>query len=207
MGVRRRRADDSRPGARSGSTETISRPEFRRQICSGTRERVHGARGECPLRLRPIEGLGAKGTEVTLTMTVALADNATQARSAVAGFLAGYCGTPRRSCATALRLFGAWFEEAKLELLSVRRAHLELFGRWMEETGKMRSTVAPAPVHRGQLLPLLPAGGPRRAEPGGDVRRPKLDYRSRTSASTATSSVCSWFRLAWILPAITSWRG
>jgi hypothetical protein len=26
--------------------------------------------------------------------------------------------------------------------VAVRRAHLELFGRWMEQTGRMRSTVA-----------------------------------------------------------------
>ena len=61
---------------------------------------------------------------------------------AVAGFLAGYCGSTRVSYATDLRLFSAWCHEANLTLFSVRRGHLELFGRWMEETGRMRSTVA-----------------------------------------------------------------
>ena len=60
----------------------------------------------------------------------------------VAGFLAGYCGSTRRSYATDLRLFSAWCHEANLALFRVRRAHLELFGRWMEERGRMRSTVA-----------------------------------------------------------------
>ncbi len=46
------------------------------------------------------------------------------------------------SYATDLRLFTGWCHEAKSTLLNVRRAHLELFGRWMEETGRMRSTVA-----------------------------------------------------------------
>ncbi len=69
-------------------------------------------------------------------------DDATQTGAAVAGFLAGYCGSTRRSYATDLKLFAAWCDQAKLELFGVRRAHLELFGRWMEETGRMRSTVA-----------------------------------------------------------------
>jgi hypothetical protein len=60
----------------------------------------------------------------------------------VAGFLAGYGGSTRVSYAADLRLFAAWCHEAKLNLFIVRRAHLELYGRWLEETGRMRSTVA-----------------------------------------------------------------
>jgi hypothetical protein len=116
---------------------------------------------------------------MSMTTTVVLGDDATQIRAAIAGFLAGYCGATRRSYATALRIFAAWCAEGKLELLDVRRAHLELCGRWMEENGRMRSTVARR-VHPGQLLPLLPAGGPHRAQPGPQVRRPKVDYESRT---------------------------
>jgi hypothetical protein len=61
---------------------------------------------------------------------------------AVAGFLAGYFGSTRTSYATDLRLFATWCHKGDLTLFSVRRAHLELFGRWMEESGRMRSTVA-----------------------------------------------------------------
>ena len=61
---------------------------------------------------------------------------------ALAGFLAGYCGATRKSYATDLRLFATWCHERNLTLFSARRAHLELFGRWMEESGRMRSTVA-----------------------------------------------------------------
>ena len=77
------------------------------------------------------------------SVTVVLVDDPMLKETmAVAGFLAGYCGGTRRSYATDLRLFSAWCHEANLTLFSVRRAHLELFGRWMEETGRMRSTVA-----------------------------------------------------------------
>jgi hypothetical protein len=91
---------------------------------------------------------------MTMTTGVVLVDDATQTRTAVAGFLAGYCGSTRCSYATDLRLFAAWCGEANVPLFGVRRAHLELFGRWMEERQDAldgRST----PVHPGQLLPLL----------------------------------------------------
>lgn len=61
---------------------------------------------------------------------------------AVAGFLAGYSGTTRVIYASDLRSFASWCHEGKLTLFTVRRAHLELFGPWMEESGRMRSTVA-----------------------------------------------------------------
>lgn len=48
---------------------------------------------------------------------------------AVAGFLAGYDGSTRRSYATELRLFARWCHEGQLNLFTVRRAHLELYGR------------------------------------------------------------------------------
>ncbi len=77
-----------------------------------------------------------------MTITVVLAEDTTPARSAIAGFLAGYCGSTRRSYATDLKRFASWCREAKLDLPHVRRPHLELFGRWMEESGRVRSTVA-----------------------------------------------------------------
>jgi hypothetical protein len=85
-----------------------------------------------------------EGTAVMSTTTaVVLVDDPLRTEAiAVAGFLAGYCGSTRRSYATDLRLFSAWCQEAQLPLFSVRRAHLELFGRWMEESGRTRSTVA-----------------------------------------------------------------
>ena len=76
-------------------------------------------------------------------VAVVLVDDSTRPEAvAVTGFLAGYFGSTRRSYATDLRLFSIWCHERNLSLFSVRRAHLELYGRWLEETGRMRSTVA-----------------------------------------------------------------
>ena len=115
-----------------------------------------------------------------MTMTVFLAEDATQTRAAVAGFLAGYCGATRRSYATDLRLFAAWCEEAKLELFSVRRAHLELFGRWMEENGRMSSTVARRLSTLASFYRYCEQEGLVERNPAANVRRPKVDYESRT---------------------------
>ncbi len=92
---------------------------------------------------------------------------------AVAGFLAGYCGSTRRSYATDLRLFAAWCHEANLSLFSVRRSHIELFGRWLEETGRMRSTVA-------RRLSTLASGG-------NHVTIPLAPRTSRPSTSTSAT--------------------
>jgi site-specific recombinase XerD len=117
---------------------------------------------------------------MTMTTSVVLVDDATQTRAAVAGFLAGYCGATRRSYATDLRLFAAWCEEAKLELFSVRRAHLELFGRWMEENGRMRSTVARRLSTLASFYRYCEQEGLVERNPAANVRRPKVDYESRT---------------------------
>jgi site-specific recombinase XerD len=116
---------------------------------------------------------------MTMTMSVASTD-ANPARAAVAGFLAGYCGSTRRSYATDLRLFAAWCEEAKLELFAVRRAHLELFGRWMEETGRTRSAVARRLSTLASFYRYCEQEGLIERNPAVHVRRPKVDYESRT---------------------------
>ena len=99
---------------------------------------------------------------------------------AVAGFLAGYCGSTRRSYATDLRLFSAWCHEANLTLFNVRRAHLELFGRWMEETGRMRSTVARRLSTLASFYKYCEQEQLVDRNPALNVRRPKVDYESRT---------------------------
>ena len=80
----------------------------------------------------------------TTTCTSVLAEDPVERAEAMAvgGFLAGYAGATRTSYATDLRIFASWCRQADLGVLTVRRSHLELFGRWMEETGRMRSTVA-----------------------------------------------------------------
>ncbi len=66
---------------------------------------------------------------MTMTTGFVLSDDATQTRAAIAGFLAGYCGSTRHSYATDVRLFAAWCGEANVPLFRVRRVHLELFRR------------------------------------------------------------------------------
>ena len=56
-------------------------------------------------------------------------------RVAVAAFLAGYSGGTRVSYTTDLRIFAGWCHDSELNLLNVKRAHLELFARWMEQEG------------------------------------------------------------------------
>lgn len=117
---------------------------------------------------------------MTMTTSVVLVDDATQTCAALAGFLAGYCGSTRRSYATDLRLFAVWCKEANLELLDVRRAHLELFGRWMEENGRMRSTVARRLSTLTGFYRYCEQEGLIDRNPAANVRRPKVDYESRT---------------------------
>ena len=98
----------------------------------------------------------------------------------MAGFLAGYCGSTGRSYATDLRLFSAWCHEANLTLFDVRRAHLELYGRWMEETRRMRSTVARRLSTLASFYKYCDQEQLVDRNPALNVRRPKVDYESRT---------------------------
>ena len=100
--------------------------------------------------------------------------------TAVAGFLAGYCGTTRTSYATDLRIFTAWCHQCRLSLFTVRRAHLELFGRWMEQTGRMRSTVARRLSTLASFYRYCEQEQLVERNPTLNVRRPKVDYESRT---------------------------
>ncbi len=132
--------------------------------------------------LQPIGCLTeGESMSTSTSLTVVLVDDPMQKESiAVAGFLAGYCGSTRRSYATDLRLFSAWCHEANLTLFSVRRAHLELFGRWMEETGRMRSTVARRLSTLASFYKYCEQEQLVDRNPALNVRRPKVDYESRT---------------------------
>jgi site-specific recombinase XerC len=62
-------------------------------------------------------------------------------RVAVAAFIAGYTDPTRRSYATDLRIFASWCHDHGINLLNVKRPHLETFARWMEQEGRMASTI------------------------------------------------------------------
>ncbi|HSH62387.1 MAG TPA: tyrosine-type recombinase/integrase [Acidimicrobiales bacterium] len=116
---------------------------------------------------------------MTMTTGVVLVNDATQTCTAIAGFLAGYCGSTRRSYATDLRLFAGWCGETNVPLFDVRRAHLELFGRWMEENGKMRSTVARRLSTLASFSRYCEQGRTDRAQPCG--QRPPAQGRLRVA--------------------------
>ena len=118
----------------------------------------------------------------TTCVAIVVAEPSSEQReiAAVAGFLAGYCGSTRRSYATDLRLFARWCHEGHLTLFTVRRAHLELYGRWLEETGRMRSTVARRLSTLASLYRYLAEEEYIDRNPAVNVRRPKVDYESRT---------------------------
>ena len=121
------------------------------------------------------------------SVTVVLVDEPMRKETtAVAGFLAGYCGNTRRSYATDLRLFSGWCHEANLTLFDVRRAHLELYGRWMEETGRMRSTVARRLSTLASFYkPATPPTSSRRSSPAPPAERHGRRYRAPVTLGRA----------------------
>jgi integrase/recombinase XerD len=64
-------------------------------------------------------------------------------RLAVAAYLARYKGLTRTHTESDLRIFIGWCAERHLDLLGVRRAHVELYVRWMQEVRRFKpSTVS-----------------------------------------------------------------
>lgn len=118
----------------------------------------------------------------TTSVAVLVAEPSPEQREAVAvgGFLAGYGGSTRRSYAIDLRLFACWCHEGHLTLFTVRRPHLELYGRWLEETGRMRSTVARRLSTLASFYKYMAQEEYIDRSPAVNVRRPKVDYESRT---------------------------
>jgi site-specific recombinase XerD len=94
--------------------------------------------------------------------------------------LAGYTGTTRVSYTNDLRLFLAWCAEVQVRLLDVKRAYLELFARHMEAEGRMRSTVARRLSTMTSFYRYCHIEGILDRNPAVNVRRPKVDYESRT---------------------------
>ena len=118
---------------------------------------------------------------ITCTALVLAEDPDERAEAmAVGGFLAGYAGATRISYATDLRIFVTWCRQADLNLLTVKRSHVELFGRWMEETGRMRSTVARRLSTVASFYRYCEQEQLVDRNPALNVRRPKVDYESRT---------------------------
>jgi site-specific recombinase XerD len=101
-------------------------------------------------------------------------------RVAVAAFIAGYSGGTRVSYSTDLRIFAEWCHDSGFNLLNVRRPHLEMFARWMEQQGRMTSTIARRLSTLSSFYRYAHLEGIVDKNPAANVRRPRVDYESRT---------------------------
>ena len=99
-------------------------------------------------------------------------------RVAVAAFIAGYTDPTRRSYATDLRIFAAWCHDHGVNLLNVKRPHLETFARWMEQQGRMRSTIARRLSTLSGFYRYCHTEGLIAANPAANIRRPRVSVES-----------------------------
>ena len=104
-----------------------------------------------------------------------------EVRLAVSGFLARYSGTTRAGYATDLRAWFSWCDQASLEILGVRRAHIELYARWMEEERHLaRATIGRRLSTVVGFYRFAVVDGYIAESPAEYVRRPKIDTESTT---------------------------
>jgi len=103
-----------------------------------------------------------------------------EARIAVAGFLARYPETTRRSYASDLRQYFAWCESVGLRAFEVQRAHLELWARAMEEKGLAPSTIRRRLSTVAGFYAIAVVDGVLEHSPAEHVRRSKVDAESTT---------------------------
>ena len=101
-------------------------------------------------------------------------------RVAVAAFIAGYTDPTRRSYATDLRIFAGWCHDHGINLLSVKRPHLETFARWMEQEGRMASTIGRRLSTLSSFYRYCQTEDILDKNPALNVRRPKVHDESRT---------------------------
>jgi Phage integrase, N-terminal SAM-like domain len=113
-------------------------------------------------------------------------------RVAVSAFIAGYTDPTRRSYATDLRIFAGWCHDHGINLLNVKRPHLETFARWMEQEGRMASTIGRRLSTLSSFYRYCQTEDILDKNPALNVRRPKVHDESKPSAWTATNSAhCS----------------
>ncbi|HXX89161.1 MAG TPA: site-specific integrase [Acidimicrobiales bacterium] len=103
-----------------------------------------------------------------------------EARVALAGYLARYPETTRRSYASDLRQFFAWCDSVGLRAFDVRRAHLELWARAMEGRGLASSTIGRRLSTVAGFYAIAVVDGLIEHSPAEHVRRPRIDAESTT---------------------------
>jgi integrase/recombinase XerD len=106
---------------------------------------------------------------------------AEDARRAVAGYLARYGGSTRKSYGSDLRAWFAWCRDRRLEVLEVKRPHVELWVRDMEERlGLAAATVSRRLSTVAGYYRFAMIDGYIDRSPTEFVRRPRLDTESTT---------------------------
>ena len=102
-------------------------------------------------------------------------------RLAVASFLARYSDPTRTGYTHDLKSFFAWCERHHLDVLTLKRGHVELWARTMEDAGLARATIgrrlSTVAGFYGSRSSMECWSTPR----PGYVRRPKIDTGSTTS--------------------------
>jgi len=101
-------------------------------------------------------------------------------RVAVAAFIAGYTDPTRRSYETDLRIFASWCHDHGINLLNIKRPHLEMFARWMEQQGRMPSTIGRRLSTLSSFYKYCQIEDIIDKNPALNVRRPRAHDESRT---------------------------
>jgi integrase/recombinase XerD len=120
--------------------------------------------------------MSATSTSTSAVVTVAEPMFTSQERLVLAGFLAGYPGLSRETCALVLRQYATWCPQRHIRLFEGRSADIECFARDLEAKGRARATVtrrlcAIAGFYRYAVEEDL-----LDRSPAGHVLRPRLDY-------------------------------
>ena len=101
-------------------------------------------------------------------------------RLAVASFLARYSDPTRTSYTHDLKSFFAWCERHHLDVLTLKRGHVELWARTMEDAGLARATIGRRLSTVAGFYRFAVIDGVLEHSPAGYVRRPKIDTESTT---------------------------
>lgn len=116
-------------------------------------------------------------------------------RLAVGGFLARYSGNTRTGYGCDLRAWFAWCAQAGVEVLAVRRVHIELYARWMEEDRHLaRATIGRRLSTVAGFYRFAVVDGYLAESPAEHVWRPKVDTDSATLGLDRMELGPSWPR-------------
>jgi hypothetical protein len=99
---------------------------------------------------------------------------------AVASFLARYCDPTRTSSTHDRKSFFAWCERHHLDVLTLKRGHVELWARTMDDAGLARATIGRRLSTVAGFYRFAAIDGVLEHSPAEYVRRPKIDTESTT---------------------------